>query len=363
MEFLVTLCSLACGVAIALLLGGVLLVLWIRRRVRQALGGLAESLRAGAEAAAGGRPPARIHLRRRDALQWARPIELDRLSDRLSELGFRHAGLYEIGELPDFRLRAMLQPRDAVWAVIYEHPSLGMWVDVHAHYADGTSLTCSSARRGHELSPRPGHDRLVEPGAEPEELYRKCLARSRGKPAAPAAAEDFPRLFERAYSEESAWREAGAAPPREQPRRITIATGPATGGGSARTGTDATDDSFTTPPPPAADDPAPPAELCPQALRAEVLRRFREQSEMDPQEWEQVRDRLVVVHERMSAEESLALLRRQAGPEADLELPVETLGARLAFAWMNDRVPAPRRLRLVGVVDQPVRADVYAPVD
>lgn len=109
----------------------------------------------------------------------------------------------EMGMLP---VHFMVHLAEAVTAVVYEHPSVGVWYDLYSHYVDGTSVTFSTARLGGGLDPRPGHrvERLA--GLEPPDLLKRLLAARPSGPIKPVSIQGAPEEFVAAYAESVAWR-------------------------------------------------------------------------------------------------------------------------------------------------------------
>ncbi len=96
-------------------------------------------------------------------------------------------------------------------------------------------------------------------------------------------------------------------------------------------------------------------------LEEALRRRFFEQSDMTTTEWAAIANELVVVHDRLPA----TLVREKFEAATDVDAaslqpePQET--PRQLFAELNRRLPAGKRLRMLGGVQEPIDADIWGP--
>jgi hypothetical protein len=104
------------------------------------------------------------------------------------------------------RVAGYIMPGDGAIAVACEHPAAGFWADFVEKYPDDTSITVTSASRGHELDHRPGHDKVYLKGVDVAALHDRFLAERRPKAPVVVTAGEFVRVFEQAYADEIAWR-------------------------------------------------------------------------------------------------------------------------------------------------------------
>ena len=328
----------------------ILVVLWRVRRGFRELASLAES----------GLPlvtPARIHLHQREKIRWNDEGAVNRLLQCLWPLGFQDAGSYEIPELSNVKLRALARPEEHLWAIVYEHPQAGVWMDFVTRYADGGSLTTANAPHGSELEQRPGHEKIHAPNLSAAELYRHHLETRRTDVAyTPVAPENFVAEFEKSYADELDWRLGRGVVTDDELRAI-----------AARQGQELSDEDLV---------------LLRQTQAAqasaaltEVIRdRFLEQTSLSASEWEKLRDRLVIIHDRMEPETVVAQFEAwgfeaetfEDGEDDEDEpssYPAE-LTPRRGFAHLNSTLPAARRFEKIAEFTEPVPADVYraAPV-
>ena len=336
---------IVCALLVLLLLL-ILVLIWRVRRGLRELSGLAEG---GLSLAT----PARIHLRRREKITWNDEAAVNRLLQHLWPLGFQDVGSYELAEMPLVKVRALARPEEHLWAVVYEHPQAGAWMDLVTRYADGGSLTTANTAHGSEMEHRPGHDKIYAPELDAEGLYRRHLAARRDDVAYQAVApENFASEFEKAYADEMDWRLGRGMATDDELRAI-----------AARKGQELSDEELA---------------LLRQTQTAqasaaltEVIRdRFLEQTSLSAAEWEKLRDRLVIIHDRMAPETVVAQFEAwdfedeaefEDGEDDEEEQPAYPPGLtpRHGFAHLNSTLPAARRFEKIAEFTEPVPADVY----
>jgi hypothetical protein len=319
--------------------GGLLLLgLKLRRAFREvkaSLGQLSSSF---------GPQPATIHLEGPTSVEWAKGAEVRALADALPALGFHDAGQYSVEELPGLNVWPFVNPSESAYAVVYEHPAGPVWMDFVTRYEDGTSLTTTSTSEGADLDHRPGHEKDYGPGLSPAQLHQRHLSRRAAGPMAPASAGAFQGAFERAYAEEMAWRNGRGGPTEREIRAI-----------AARQGRTMTDEEVE----------EARKVMAAQAMDGldEALReRFTETADLPPREWERVRDSLVFVHDKLTAELLDERVRDWIDEDDDggsLPTVPDGVPARVAFAKFNASLPRAKRFEKIGEVDRPVAADVY----
>ncbi len=325
-----------------MILAVVVFVLTVRARFRR----LFRELKGQAQDAASAATPPRIHLQAADAIDWEDEEAIEALVEPLPGLGFEDAGLYEFREMTGFRLHAWVNPEQAVVAVVYEHPAAGAWMDFISRYDDGTRVTFTNTVQGGGLDHQPGHIIERRPGLDPRGLYREFLAARPARPAIPVRAGEFAAVFETAYADEMDWRNGRGGPTEREIRAI------------------ATESQFE------ADDAlveATRGQMQEQALadlEVTLRQRFSQETSLSVAEWERVRDRLVIVHDRLTPE----MLDETAAEWVDADVLAPSAVApgqspRETFAAFNVRLPSGRRFVKLGEVKEPIEAEVYRAPD
>lgn len=95
-------------------------------------------------------------------------------------------------------------------------------------------------------------------------------------------------------------------------------------------------------------------------LDERLHRAFFDQSEMSPPEWAQIADDLLIVHDRMPIGIVVEQFERVSGTKVSAPAKTES-SPRAVAALLNEQLSEERRLEVLGTLDEPVEADVYAP--
>jgi hypothetical protein len=322
---------------ILLVIGGILL---IRARLRSALKGL-EDLKYGVT-------PARIHLHRRQELEWKDPAAAAASLDAIRGLGFQEVGPFGIEEMDFIRMHALVRPDDHAYAVVYEHDKVGVWVDFVTRYEDGTSITYANTAQGGEVDQRPGHGTVRAPGLDPPALYRRFLAERPQRAMKTPSADDFQTTFERAYADEMDWRNSRGGPTEEEIRAVAAASGEEIDEATLAAAREAL------------------AEQAAAGLQEALMERFLEKTTLSASRWEELRDRVVFVHDRLTAEMTVSTFTDWTEPPDDEDeawekrlQDVRDTSPRASFAAWNEAAPEGRRFERIDTLTEPVPADVY----
>lgn len=285
------------------------LALWlIMRKLKRVAAQLASSMT----------PPMEIKLQPMAKVSWNNPaVESQGLT--LQALGFSTVGAFEVAGIAGTRLSAWLNSSEKCYGVVYEHPQAGSWCDIVSMYEDGTSCTHSSAPdTGLEQNPKHPNTKLPE---QPIETLTRQHYRERKDGARRLFANDFSGDFERCYAECMAWR-AQKGTSREEIIQIARLSG----------------ESYR---PEVIEQALVAQNIQEQAQLQDLLRaQFLKKTSLSPAEWEEVRDRLIFIHDGMDEDE------------------LEDLDGLL-----EDGTPRQRAKGLanyLGSLSEPVECDVYA---
>jgi hypothetical protein len=293
--------------------------------------------------------PATIHLNGPTTVAWARPTQAHALADPLAGLGYHDAGQFTVEEVQGLHVWPFVNPSESAYAVVYEHPSGLVWIDFVTRYEDGTSLTTSNTDQGADLDHQPGHDKDYAGGLSTAELHRRHLATRPQRPMARVSAEDFASTFEAAYAREMAWRNSRGGPTEREIRAI-----------AERSGMAMSDEEIE-------ETRKMMAEQAMEGLDEALRERFTATTDMRARQWEDARDSLVFVHDRLTPEMLDDRVRGwlwdgdedDEGDGGSLPTVPDGMPPRMAFAKFNAALPQEKRFVKVGEVDQPVPADVY----
>ncbi len=196
-------------VALVAVLGVLVLAFLAYRKIKKFLGALVQLFGEG--------QPETISLVERET-----PDDGEVLSrvQVFEEQGFTRAGAYDIAEMEGVLVVGLAHEPARMMAVVYRHPQAGVWSDVVVYYATAGSLTVSNSPAGHELDHRPGHDKIYDKTMDERALLERMAAEARPRDRREVTAAEFRTAFEKAYADDTAWRNERGGPTREEIERI-----------------------------------------------------------------------------------------------------------------------------------------------
>lgn len=150
--------------------------------------------------------PDEIHLIRAPNHQWTNPAAIEPYTTALHAHGFADAGIFTVDVLP-VALQFLLKESERMYAVIYEHPKAGIWINFVVLFQDGSSITFTNTRdRGMEK--RPGHPTVHVAGAAAGQLYSIAVAQCPRQPRKVLTPESLVTEFEKAWADGIRWRKS-----------------------------------------------------------------------------------------------------------------------------------------------------------
>ena len=204
-------------------------------------------------------------------------LQIEAWTKSLSREGFETVGDFE-ADPTMLWMRAFVHPESGAAAVLYVMPLAGAWYDVTLRI-DGQSVTMTDSQR--EMADSPPWSKIVQldAGTPPAKAYERLL-RSVGEPSVePYTRENFPERFQNEYQKAAIWR-AKRGESEDEIKRIS----------SAEAG-EQVDNSFV-------------QQMLDSRgqMRAYQINEFlKEQwlkdSEVSAYDYEQIEDRIVVIHE------------------------------------------------------------------
>jgi hypothetical protein len=267
---------------------------------------------------------------------WSSSPKVLRYAKELGALGFERGSACRVEQIPGLWVYAMADPMESLYAVIYNHPQAGVWFDIVARYLDDTSITYSNSPMGHQLDHRPGHDKHYDQSGTPASFLGLCTAAHKGRGLRPATTGSFKTDFETAYREEMEWRNGRGGPTETEIRRIADG--------------EYDEDTIT-----AAHSLL--ARQASESLDETLLQRFLEQSTYNAAEWERIRDRIVIIHEKKPLDDVEEEVSDWA--ETDCEPPLDGESPRVYMERINSRLSPDEQFKKLGELSDPVGADVY----
>jgi hypothetical protein len=358
-------------------LGGILLLIVLLLVIRFALSWVVKKvLKAVVNAFGQSVPPFRITLKEADDAKWQKAKVINGATAALEAVGYTRINDFRSEEMPLVQLRALVNTQASAYAVLMQ---VGLdekvHMDVVSYFADGGHVTVTT-------TPENGLDRpewsnmvrtdvdLVKDPKAAIKLHERVLEEQQGRTTVSAKAEKFVDVFCRAYARDMDWRISHGMSA-DEVRRVAAATG----------GEPPTDEAVEAV---GAQWRRAISDFVNDQLREKFLRHV---TKMSAGEWEDVRDRLYIVHEhsdrdaivealswRMAAAESAAKNGDGDGNFGDdddvsgekseaIRSRLQPLFAdgtvRAAFLSAQEMLPAGHRYRRVAGIKTPYGADVY----
>ena len=153
------------------------------------------------------RMPMSIRLVKSESMDKpARPVAAE-----LSAAGFADAGAWDISEMPRIRLALMVHPAENFLAAIETASTIGVQVNIHTLYSNGTVLTFTNSRL---LAPRAqwrAFKSVRMPGASPGAVLTRARAERLGDGISTVTPDEAPKIYERLYAESIRYRKRQGA--------------------------------------------------------------------------------------------------------------------------------------------------------
>ncbi|MCA8998596.1 MAG: hypothetical protein KDA80_16470 [Planctomycetaceae bacterium] len=352
------------AVVVAFIICVALLYVWIRWKIHSFAQNLSDSfegaLKGIGAAAMGGVPPLRIKLLRLQNHEWTMSEKIREYTESFKSAGYQMIGDFDV-EPAMMELRAFVHPGDSAYAVIYEHPIAGIWFDIYCHRADNSESYTMSTGKPDLLDHAKEHPIVnVTDLTTPQKVHSKFLEKRPAGAWAEVTAANFVKQFQDAYARGMDWRLQRGGPTRDEVKRI-----------AHRDGTEFNEESV---------------EMIRAAWKGqaaihyeeELFDKFLEQSAMSASEWEDIRDRLMFVHEYTQPDQiydHLRLYEFEDECEED-ELDDEGYGPQMRTIREECRKKGPRDafktlkqkferhdVEYRATFDDPIEADVYVGPD
>jgi hypothetical protein len=290
---------------------------------------------------------ARISLKPLDA-PFHHPEQVERLIAEVQALGYREHARYSVPEMPTVQLWAGLHPEDGSGATVVDHAVMSPFFELCWVFGeDRHSFTVSTNPTHNPNNLRPG-SRMIADSAFTPATARSELLRSAGdENYARFDAENFEEIFLDLYARQMDFILAKGGPTEADMRREAARMQDL----------------------PQLDDQQMQMALQmsrashQQALEDAIIDRYLKRWELPAHEWERLRDRVIVIHDKMNAEEICGHALGHVNEEVD-EIEVERIllvseSRTAAFDALQQMLPMSSRHRLIGRTDEPVGAALY----
>lgn len=284
---------------------------------------------------------------------FAKPEAVAMLVQQATDLGAISCGNYDVPAV-GIRLCAYCLETPPVYIAIYDHEQLDSWTDVVMRLDQDRSINFSTIPEIGRGAPRPPNDELLPfaPGTATGVLVREAAERAKNDTALPAPPEEFKAYFEE-QSEKSRQHMKTQTVSQEWLDTIADDAGVELLGDEAAQINMMREDQQVT------------------QTESDCFNSLAESGDFTAAQWNEIRDSLVAVWDDMPKEYVSGVFYSHVDIPEELESDVDALEdghgrARERVAALNAKLPAEKRLILVGRVTSPVAADIYrgqTPVD
>ncbi len=153
---------------------------------------------------AGERVPNEIHLEPSRMILWKDEDKWRQVYNALEEHGFRHAGNYRVVEI-GVDVQFLIHDRECLLACIYNHPVVGVFMDIVIRYQDGSCVTFAN-REASGLDQHPCLQNRFLGDIPPAELIERTLAERPQQAMREIHDADLAPDFCRVWKEYKEWR-------------------------------------------------------------------------------------------------------------------------------------------------------------
>lgn len=277
---------------------------------------------------------------------FAQPEAVAKLVEQVAAVGATTCGNYDV-PAADTRLCAYRMETPPVYVVVYDHDQVEPWIDVVLRFSQDSSFTASTAPEFSRGAPRHPDDEILyfAPGTATAVLVQAAAERANAEATLPATPDAFKTCFEEAAEKSTRYIQTQAV---SQEWLSSIAED----AGVELMGDEAAQINF--------------GREAEQVMQTEndCLKRLAESGEFTAAQWNDMRDRLVVVWDDMPGDCVSGVFYSHVDIPEELESAVDALEdghglARERIGQLNAELPEDKRLILVGTVSSPVEADIY----
>lgn len=145
-------------------------------------------------------PPERITLQRVGEPRWRHPQACELAGRELAAAGFVECGVYVIREMRDLTLGLHAHPGERAYAMVYDHPRSGSWVEFVTRYQDDT-LANYTTLEPMDVEVPEGSIHVSAPELSVADLWKRMVAERPNRAMRECSRAAAPGDFERGYAE------------------------------------------------------------------------------------------------------------------------------------------------------------------
>lgn len=370
---MMTILYIVLGVVIGLIILPVVGYFVIRFLLRRFVKKLGEALEGAGD---GGVPPFRISLEASESTEWKNKELVEQTTAQLHQLGFANIGDYTSPEMFGFRICALANESTGSYAVLYDwdKPEIGVVMDLFCELTDDSAITCSNSPTQGLDHPPWETSRLIGKKIDEEGVVKQLAEimaeEVSGRATKPVSGERFVGAFVNAYARKMDWQVERGGLQEEEIKRHILATNDMAEDEIPEGVVELTQSQWKTAI----------ADFVSDKTRERFLRHV---TKMSAGQWEDIRDRLYIVHERSLADRLVEELkyrllddvddheddeaddddeayeRRETEVETQLKPHFDSHPPRVAFEHAQALLPESQRYRRIARITAPWPADIY----
>jgi hypothetical protein len=291
---------------------------------------------------------ARISLKPLDE-PFHHPERIESFIEEIQALGYREVGSYSVPEMPTIQIWGGVHPEDGSGASVVDHAMIEPFFEfcfVSDNDARHT-LTVTTNPTHSPTNIRPGTRVIADAAFTPTSARSELLRSAGDEDYLRFDAENFESVFLDLYARQMDFILAKGGPTEADMRReaARMRDLPPLDDAQMQMALQMSRASHQ------------------EALEDAIIDRFLKRWDLPAHEWERLRERVVVIHDKMNSEEVCAHALGHVDEDID-EIEVERVllvsGSRTAaFDALQALLPVSRRHRLIGRTDEPVGAALY----
>lgn len=151
--------------------------------------------------------PDAITLTALQGITWRDPDRVEQYRKTLKALGAQRIGQFGIEAFDGYAMEAWLHHDHDCYAVISQHPQLGVWFELTCSAEDDTNFAVTDARQRMATLP-PWQTTIHLPGKSPRQIVKRFFDARPDQNWRVVDAPLFAKTMRRSYKRETAWRKA-----------------------------------------------------------------------------------------------------------------------------------------------------------
>ncbi len=178
-----------------------------------------------AELESPGAPPCRVNPEVESSPAWRSLGIVNGFADEFRAAGFEEISAYSIPEMGGLQMLALVNLKERLYGVIYDHKQIEPTFDVVCEFEDETGVSATNSDLGKPLDQRPDHKSLWLGKVSVAQAVKAVNEQQAGAPRKIVSAASFLADFKKGYAKSMNWRMKKGGVSREEIKRTAEAGG------------------------------------------------------------------------------------------------------------------------------------------